>query len=910
MAKKLHLVHVKSNVLDKAPSASTINYGEIAVNYNADSPALYIRDDDDNIVKFISEPYFEKIVGTGITENESEVIIPISEVIQQDEEVVAAALNDLNDRKADKSYVDEAVSGITIDVDTELDTGLTSTNPVENRAITKVILDNEEAVAAALNDLNDRIDSFSIDVDTELDSASTNPVENQAVTNALFDVEETVAASLNDLNDRKADISYVDEAVSSITIDIDSELDSASTNPVENQAITNALFDVEETVAAALNDLNDRKADISYVEEAVSSITIDVDSELDSASTNPVENRVIYQTIVDNEETIAAALNDLNDRKADKDYVDEAVSSITIDVDSELDSASTNPVENRVLYQVIVDSASTNPVQNQVITNVILDNEEATSAALNDLNGRINDANSRINTISETIDDLRITIDDEIESGSTNPVQNGVIWNAFREVELVAASALNDLNDKIAITGVTETGSGNAVTGVTVNHKVLTVAKGNISGGGGGGSVGTLNTTATSAQATSSSESFENNITLHKISKTGNYNDLLNKPAVITGVTINSAAKTVTNGVVDLGTVVTEQTSVSTGASGNGNVLTNITLGGDNNHTLTLVKGMTIPTWATSSTKPSYTANEVGAMASNATLDNVPDGTTRKLSNYISGATMNGSNVTVSNGKLSLGDVVTAQTQLSTGTTQGSGNVVTSLAVSNHQITLTKGITIPDWATASTKPSYTASEVGALPTGTTLDNVADGTTRKLSNYATTATVNTLSNTVTAHTADTTVHVTTAEKSTWNGKANTSDITITGLTVGGTNATVTNKVAAVPTASTSTFGVVKVGNFLSNSNGTISVSTGTTSLTVAVGNHTHSNYATTTNLNTHTGTTISGQMHLPTVSASDNGKILRVVNGAWALVDPATIYYGSGTPAQSLGNDGDIYIQTS
>jgi len=54
------------------------------------------------------------------------------------------------------------------------------------------------------------------------------------------------------------------------------------------------------------------------------------------------------------------------------------------------------------------------------------------------------------------------------------------------------------------------------------------------------------------------------------------------------------------------------------------------------------------------------------------------------------------------------------------------------------------------------------------------------------------------------------------------------------------------------------------------------------------------------LNTHTAVTIangtSSQMHLPTVSASDNGKILRVVNGAWALVDPATIYSGSTAPA--------------
>ena len=827
MAKKLHLVHVKSNVLDKAPSASTINYGEIAVNYNADSPALYIRDDDDNIVKFISEPYFLKIVGTGVTENDSETITPISEIIQQDEETVAAALNDLNSRKADKDYVDEAVSGITIDIDNSLDSA--STNPVENQAVTNALFDVEETVAASLNDLNNRkadisyvdeaVSSITIDIDSELDSASTNPVENQAVTNALLDVEETVAAALNDLNDRKADKDYVDEAVSSVTIDVDSELDSASTNPVENRVITQVILDNEETVAAALNDLNDRKSDKEYVDEAVSSITIDVDSELDSASTNPVENQAITNALFDVEETVAAALNDLNDRKADKDYVDEAVSSITIDIDSELDSASTNPVENQAITNALLDveetvaaalndlndrkadisyvdeavssitidvdseldSASTNPVENRAIYAILEEDEQAIAASLNDLNDRKADKDY----VDAAVSAVTIDVDDEINSGSSNPVENRVIYQALWENEIVVAGALNDLNNKIAITGVTETGSGNAVTGITVDRKVLTVAKGNISGGG-VGSVGTLNTTATSAQATSASESFENNITLHKISKTGNYNDLLNKPTVITGITINSAAKTVTNGVVDLGTVVTAQTSVSTGTSGNGNVLTNITLGGTNNHTLTLVKGMTIPTWATSSTKPSYTASEVGAMASNATLDNVPDGTTRKLSNYLSGATMNGSAKSVTNGVVDLGTVVTAQTQLSTGATQGSGNVVTSLAVSDHQITLTKGITIPAWATASTKPSYTASEVGAVSSAT--------------------------------------------------------------------------------------------------------------------------------FNTHTGTTMasrtSSQMHLPTVSVTDNGKILRVVNGAWALVDPATIYSGSGTPAQSLGNDGDIYLQTS
>ena len=110
MAKKLHLVHVKSHVLDKAPSAETLNYGEIAVNYNVNSPALYIKDDEDNIVKFISEPYFEKIVGTGVTDTDEETIVPITEVIKEDEEIIAAALNDLNNRKADKEYDHRAYS--------------------------------------------------------------------------------------------------------------------------------------------------------------------------------------------------------------------------------------------------------------------------------------------------------------------------------------------------------------------------------------------------------------------------------------------------------------------------------------------------------------------------------------------------------------------------------------------------------------------------------------------------------------------------------------------------------------------------------------------------------------------------------------------------------------------------------
>ena len=50
--------------------------------------------------------------------------------------------------------------------------------------------------------------------------------------------------------------------------------------------------------------------------------------------------------------------------------------------------------------------------------------------------------------------------------------------------------------------------------------------------------------------------------------------------------------------------------------------------------------------------------------------------------------------------------------------------------------------------------------------------------------------------------------------------------------------------------------------------------------------------------------------LPSVSASDNGKILQVSSGSWSLVTPISVYSGSSSPDNSQGTNGDLYIQTS
>ncbi len=98
-------------------------------------------------------------------------------------------------------------------------------------------------------------------------------------------------------------------------------------------------------------------------------------------------------------------------------------------------------------------------------------------------------------------------------------------------------------------------------------------------------------------------------------------------------------------------------------------------------------------------------------------------------------------------------------------------------------------------------------------------------------------------------------------------------TLTGVKVNGSNATITSGVADIGTVITSHQDIKTINNQTITGTGNVTLNT------------------------------------LPSVSSSDNGKILQVVNGAWALVTPASLYSGTETPSNSLGNDGDIYLQT-
>ena len=109
-------------------------------------------------------------------------------------------LNSLNERVT--ALEEEGGSSVT--VDTELSE--TSENAISNSAVTRAIVENEEVTAAALNDLDSRLK----DVGSLISGVAVTKEEFQegiqSITNEIVENEEVHAAALNDLNNRISEL--------------------------------------------------------------------------------------------------------------------------------------------------------------------------------------------------------------------------------------------------------------------------------------------------------------------------------------------------------------------------------------------------------------------------------------------------------------------------------------------------------------------------------------------------------------------------------------------------------------------------------------------------------------------------------------------------------------------------------
>ena len=159
------------------------------------------------------------------------------------------------------------------------------------------------------------------------------------------------------------------------------------------------------------------------------------------------------------------------------------------------------------------------------------------------------------------------------------------------------------------------------------------------------------------------------------------------------------------------------------------------------------------------------------------------------------------------------------------------------------------------------------------------------------------------------TASVAAGITSSDISNWNGKT-INLVTVTGVKMNGTTHNPTSGVVDLGTVITSETSLSK-GTTTGNGNAVTDISVNNHQITLTKGTTFLTEHQSLKTIN-NTAITGSGNITingLPTVSASDNGKVLQVVNGAWALVSPVTLYSGSSAPNNSQGNNGDIYLQT-
>ena len=94
-------------------------------------------------------------------------------------------------------------------IDTELSE--TSENAISNKAVAKAIFDNEEVTAAALNELNERVNAISENVSGETATKVELQSAVDSLTTTILDNEEVTAAALSELDARlKAIMSRLD----------------------------------------------------------------------------------------------------------------------------------------------------------------------------------------------------------------------------------------------------------------------------------------------------------------------------------------------------------------------------------------------------------------------------------------------------------------------------------------------------------------------------------------------------------------------------------------------------------------------------------------------------------------------------------------------------------------------------
>ena len=212
-------------------------------------------------------------------------------------------------------------------------------------------------------------------------------------------------------------------ALQNVSVETDVALSSSSTNPLQNKAIYEALagkVDKANGKGLSTNDYTaEEKEKLAGIEAGATKTY--VDAALSTYSTNPVMNKVVYTALgnkVDKVSGKGLSENDYTTSEKQKLAGIEPGANKTV-VDSSLSSSSLNPVQNKVIYEAL----------------------QSFVTSWDDLTGK-----------PSTLAGYGITADTLPTENSTNPVESGGIYDALEGKEdisnKISAITANSTNDE------------------------------------------------------------------------------------------------------------------------------------------------------------------------------------------------------------------------------------------------------------------------------------------------------------------------------------------------------------------------------------------------------------------------------------------------------------------------------
>lgn len=185
----------KSNVLDKMPTAEQLDYGEIALNYNAAHPFLSFKDSDGDIMTLndysddIAYLYSHKLdAGVLDTINENTDAIKKKLNISDFNTFKADNTNEINALRTDIAQNTDAIATINTSIEqkadkTDLDTKVDKTDIVQNTGQSTTSVMSQKAVSDALSTKVGKTD-----ITQSTGTSETSVMSQKAVSDALSNV--------------------------------------------------------------------------------------------------------------------------------------------------------------------------------------------------------------------------------------------------------------------------------------------------------------------------------------------------------------------------------------------------------------------------------------------------------------------------------------------------------------------------------------------------------------------------------------------------------------------------------------------------------------------------------------------------------------------------------------------------